>query len=103
LVLTGRHASLEAIGRLVYAVRCGAGEVEVFDFRGAVPNTGASTVCRLGETPVAAADTLRARLAGVRESAGARLAGRRETAATGLAGMRHPADARTPAGVAETA
>ena len=35
-----------------------AQEVIVFDFRGAVPDTGASTVCRLGETPIAARDRL---------------------------------------------
>jgi MerR family transcriptional regulator, light-induced transcriptional regulator len=37
-------------------------EVIVFDFRGAVPDTGASTVLRLGDTPIAARDRLLARL-----------------------------------------
>ena len=62
VVLTGRRVSLDGIGRLVYAVRGIAGGVTVFDYRGAVPDTGASTVCRLGEMPMAAAGTLLARL-----------------------------------------
>ncbi len=62
VVLTGRRVSLDSIGRLVYAVRSTAREAVVFDFRGAVPDTGASTVFRLGELPVAAKDSLLARL-----------------------------------------
>ena len=62
VVLTGRRVSLDAIGRLVYAVRSVAREVVVFDYRGAVPDTGASTVHRLGDLPVAARDSLLARL-----------------------------------------
>jgi DNA-binding transcriptional MerR regulator len=64
VVLTGRGASLDAIGRLVYAVRGVVQQVVVFDYRGAVPDTGASTVCRLGESPVAARDVLLAQLDG---------------------------------------
>ena len=45
VVLTGRRASLDALGRLVYAARrVGGDAVAVFDFRGALPETGASTV-----------------------------------------------------------
>ncbi len=62
VVLTGRRVSLDSIGRLVYAVRSVVREVVVFDYRGAVPDTGASTVFRLGDTPVAARDALLARL-----------------------------------------
>jgi DNA-binding transcriptional MerR regulator len=62
VVLTGRRVSLDAIGRLVYAVRSVAREVVVFDYRSAVPDTGASTVYRLGDTPIAARDALLARL-----------------------------------------
>lgn len=58
IVLTGSRVSLDAIGRLVYAVRAVVHEAVVFDFRGAVPDTGASTVHRLGETPVLARDLL---------------------------------------------
>jgi MerR family transcriptional regulator, light-induced transcriptional regulator len=62
VVLTGRRVSLDSVGRLVYAVRSVVREVAVFDYRGAVPDTGASTVCRLGQTPVAARDLLLSRL-----------------------------------------
>ena len=62
MVLTGRRVSLDSIGRLVYAVRSIVREVVVFDYRSAVPDTGASTVFRLGDTPVAARDALLARL-----------------------------------------
>lgn len=58
VVLTGRRGSLDSIGRLVYAVRNVAGDVAVFDYRGAVPDTGASTVVRLGRTPIGARDML---------------------------------------------
>ena len=62
VVLTGRRVSLDSIGRLVYAVRSIVREVAVFDYRGAVPDTGASTVFRLGDNPVAARDALLSRL-----------------------------------------
>ncbi|MGZ4246096.1 MAG: hypothetical protein ACXVSE_17550, partial [Solirubrobacteraceae bacterium] len=62
VILTGRRVSLDSIGRLVYAVRSMVREVVVFDYRSAVPDTGASTVCRLGDTPVAARDALLSRL-----------------------------------------
>jgi MerR family transcriptional regulator, light-induced transcriptional regulator len=61
-VLTGRRVSLDSIGRLVYAVRTIVPEVVVFDYRSAVPDTGASTVFRLGEAPMGARDALLARL-----------------------------------------
>jgi DNA-binding transcriptional MerR regulator len=62
IVLTGRRVSLDSIGRLVYAIRSVVREVTVFDYRGAVPDTGASTVFRLGDSPVAARDALLAKL-----------------------------------------
>ncbi|HWE11410.1 MAG TPA: MerR family transcriptional regulator [Solirubrobacteraceae bacterium] len=68
VVLTGRRVSLDSIGRVVYAVRSIAREAVVFDFRGAVPDTGASTVFRLGDLPVAARDALLSRLEHVRAS-----------------------------------
>jgi hypothetical protein len=58
VVLTGRRAPLDQLGRLVYSARGGERHVEVFDFRGALPDTGASTVARLGDQPVAARDAL---------------------------------------------
>ncbi len=63
LVLAGRNSSLEAIGRLVYATRQSAGELPVFDYRDALPDTGASTVERIGPSPTEAATVLRERLA----------------------------------------
>lgn len=58
IVLTGARASMDQLGRLVYAARAGGQPVEVFDYRGALPDTGASTVCRLGAAPLAARDLL---------------------------------------------
>jgi len=59
VVLGGRNASLDAIGRLIYATRQSAGGIEVLDFRGALPDTGASTVRRIGPEPGQAAEALR--------------------------------------------
>jgi DNA-binding transcriptional MerR regulator len=70
IVLTGRGASLDALGRLVYAARSGERRVEVFDYRGALPDTGASTVCRLGDEPLGARDALLERLEGRRAEEG---------------------------------
>ena len=59
VILTGRGASLDALGRLVFAARrVGGDQVTVFDYRGALPETGASTVARLGERPLAARERL---------------------------------------------
>ena len=59
VVLTGRRASLDGLGRLVYAARrVGGDAVTVYDFRGALPTTGASTVPRLGDAPLAACEQL---------------------------------------------
>lgn len=62
VVLTGTRASLDALGRLVYAARRAGGEVRVYDFRGALGETGASTVPRLPGRPLAARDELSADL-----------------------------------------
>jgi hypothetical protein len=59
VVLTGRRASLDALGRIVYAARrVGGDRVVVYDYRGALPETGASTVERLGVRPVGAREIL---------------------------------------------
>jgi hypothetical protein len=59
VVLTGRRASLDGLGRLVYAARrIGGDAVTVYDFRGALPSTGASTVPRLGDAALAACEQL---------------------------------------------
>ncbi len=62
LVLGGTRASLDAIGRLVYAVRSAREGIDVLAFGGALPDTGASTVVRLGDEPLAARDALLERL-----------------------------------------
>jgi DNA-binding transcriptional MerR regulator len=74
VVLTGRRVSLDSIGRLVYAVRSIMHEVVVFDYRSAVPDPGARTVFRLGDTPVAARDALLSRLEQKTARAGSRAA-----------------------------
>jgi DNA-binding transcriptional MerR regulator len=62
VVLAGRGISLDALGRLVYSVRSVAHQTSIYDYRGAVPDTGASTVLRLGPNPMAARDLLLSRL-----------------------------------------
>jgi DNA-binding transcriptional MerR regulator len=62
VVLAGRGISLDALGRLVYSVRSVAQQAAIYDYRGAVPDTGASTVVRLGPNPLAARDLLLGRL-----------------------------------------
>lgn len=58
VVLVGQNASLDTIGRLIYAARRSGSEVAVYDYRGALPETGATTVPRLGERPMAAREKL---------------------------------------------
>src|SRR3712207_2389389 len=62
VVLVGRNASLDTFGRLVYAARRSGADVAVYDFRGALPETGASTVPKLGDRPLAARTKLLADL-----------------------------------------
>jgi DNA-binding transcriptional MerR regulator len=62
VVLAGRGISLDTLGRLVYSVRSVVQEATIYDYRGAVPDTGASTVRRLGPTPLAARELLLGRL-----------------------------------------
>jgi MerR family transcriptional regulator, light-induced transcriptional regulator len=66
MVLAGRPSSLEAIGRVVYATRQSGGELQVLDYRGALPDTGASTVERIGPGPTEAVAMLRERLGDAR-------------------------------------
>lgn len=59
VVVTGQQASLDALGRLVYAARRhGAEGVTIFDYRGALPIASATTVPRLGDAPTAARERL---------------------------------------------
>lgn len=62
VVLTGTGAAMDVWGRLVYAARAGERAVWVLDYRGALPDTGASTVGRLGNDALAARDLLLERL-----------------------------------------
>jgi hypothetical protein len=64
VVLTGRRASLDVLGRLAYAARRSGTGVAVFDFRGALPEGGGSTVPRLGTAALAARDEILAHLDG---------------------------------------
>lgn len=67
VVLAGAGASLDTIGRLVYAARKAVlgpahPEIDVLDFRGALPDSGASTVARIGPGAGEAVEQLRERL-----------------------------------------
>ena len=64
VLLTGHRASLDALGRLVYVARRSGTGVGVFDFRGALPESGASTVPRLGPRAAGARDAIVAHLDG---------------------------------------
>ncbi len=65
IVLAGGGSCADALHRLVYASRQAEPGVDVFDYRCALPETGASTVKRIGPGPAAAAEQLRERLTGV--------------------------------------
>jgi MerR family transcriptional regulator, light-induced transcriptional regulator len=74
VVLTGGRASLDALGRLVYATRQAGGDrMIVFDYRSALPTAGASTVPRLGDSPLAALEALVAAIDGDAERPARRL------------------------------
>ena len=64
VVLTGRRASRDALGRLVFAARRVDPSVVVLDYRGALAGGGASTVPQLGDQPLAARELLLAHLEG---------------------------------------
>jgi MerR family transcriptional regulator, light-induced transcriptional regulator len=65
IVLAGPGASADVLARLVYASRQAEPGVGVYDYRHALPETGASTVKRVGPTPGEASAQLRERLTGV--------------------------------------
>ncbi|MGH2839897.1 MAG: hypothetical protein ACRDKY_03625, partial [Solirubrobacteraceae bacterium] len=60
--LTGRRAWLDALGRIAYQARRTSEDVEILDFRGALPEADASAVPRLGTSALGARDLLLARL-----------------------------------------
>jgi DNA-binding transcriptional MerR regulator len=62
VVLTGHRAWREALSRIAYQTRRAVNLVEVLDFRGALGESGHSSVPRLGTSAVGARDLLLARL-----------------------------------------
>jgi hypothetical protein len=68
VILTGRRASLDELGRLVFAVRRAGGDrVTVLDYRGALSGRGGvsgSTVASLGDQPLAARELVLAHVDG---------------------------------------
>ncbi len=72
MVLGGHRASLDAVGRVVYATRQSGGDLQVLDYRGALPDTGASTVARIGPGIADAAQALRELLTGAARNSAAR-------------------------------
>lgn len=65
IVLTGQGVELDALGRIVYQARRAVEGIEILDFRAALPDTGASTVPRLGTSPIGACGALVTRLDGL--------------------------------------
>jgi MerR family transcriptional regulator, light-induced transcriptional regulator len=59
IVLAGAGVPLSSLGRLVHAVRMARPGIDVCEFRGALPQTGASTVTALGQRPIEATQALR--------------------------------------------
>jgi DNA-binding transcriptional MerR regulator len=64
LVLCGSGATLDSVGRLVYAVRQTGSKAPLYEFRGAMPVSGSHSVPSLGELPSGAVRHLRARVDG---------------------------------------
>lgn len=58
VIVTGQRSSLDTLGRIVYTVRSMRVPPPVLDYRDALPDTPASTVIRLGQTPLAARDVI---------------------------------------------
>jgi DNA-binding transcriptional MerR regulator len=64
LVLCGSGATLDAVGRLVYAVRQMGSKAPLYEYRGSMPVSGSHRVPSLGDLPSAAVRHLRARVEG---------------------------------------
>ncbi|MEA2439233.1 MAG: MerR family transcriptional regulator, light-induced transcriptional regulator [Thermoleophilaceae bacterium] len=62
LVLCGSGATLDAVGRLVYAVRQTGSRAPLYEYRGSMPVSGSHSVPSLGEAPTVAVRHLRARV-----------------------------------------
>ena len=59
LVLCGKGATLDVVGRLVYAVRQHGSAAPLYEYRGSMPVTGSHTIPSLGESPTEATQTLK--------------------------------------------
>jgi MerR family transcriptional regulator, light-induced transcriptional regulator len=64
LVLCGNGATLDVVGRLVYAVRQTGSSAPLFEYRGAMPVSGSHNIPSLGSTPSEAVRNLKALLDG---------------------------------------
>jgi len=62
VILSGHRASLDTLHRLVYTARRVAGSVAVLDYRGALPDSGATIVEHLGDRPLFARELVLAHL-----------------------------------------
>ncbi|MDX6642751.1 MAG: hypothetical protein QOD76_713, partial [Solirubrobacteraceae bacterium] len=62
LVLCGSGATLDAVGRLVYAVRQTGSRAPLLEYRGSMPVTGNHSVPSLGDLPTDAVRHMRARM-----------------------------------------
>lgn len=59
VVLAGADATLDVVGRLVYAVRRAGSAAVLFEYRNATPVSGKHAIPSLGKTPSSAVDSLR--------------------------------------------
>jgi DNA-binding transcriptional MerR regulator len=62
LVLCGSGATLDSVGRLVYAVRQSGSKAPLYEYRGAMPVTGRHSVPSLGDLPTDAVRHLKVRV-----------------------------------------
>ena len=59
LVLCGNGATLDVVGRLVYAVRQHGSPAPLYEYRGSMPVTGSHSIPSLGQAPSEATQTLK--------------------------------------------
>jgi MerR family transcriptional regulator, light-induced transcriptional regulator len=59
LVLCGKGATLDTVGRLVYGVRQHGSSAPLYEYRGSMPVTGSHTIPSLGQLPSEATQTLK--------------------------------------------
>jgi DNA-binding transcriptional MerR regulator len=73
LVLCGKGATLDTVGRLVYAVRQHGSAAPLYEYRGSMPVTGSHTIPSLGQAPSEATQLLKTSLEATAGSAEHRL------------------------------